>query len=123
MTARERLQLAYEYAFCPWRLNGRWRNWLAAPVSADADELCALDDAARLYLPLPQKPVSSKRALYRLALFQAGGCEHRMRTFIGNVRAALGRPALDEAEVPVGLVRDVALPKFSRNARMQSDNH
>jgi len=114
MTARERLQLAYEYAFCPWRLNGRWRSWLAAPAAADADELRALDDAARLYLPLPQKPVSSKRALYRLALFQAGGCEHRMRVFIHNVRTALGRPALAEREVPVGLVRDVALPRFSR---------
>jgi len=114
MTARERLQLAYEFAFCPWRLNQRWREWLAAPASADTDELRSLDDAARLYLPLPQRPVSSKNALYRLAAYQAGGCEHRMRIFIGNVRKALGRPDLVETEVPVGLVRDVALPEFRR---------
>lgn len=118
MTARERLQLAYEYAFCPWRLNGRWRTWLADPVAADPDELRALDDAARLYLPLPMCPVSSKRALYRLALFQAGGCEHRMRVFIGNVRTALNRPPLAESEVPVGLVRDVALPRFRRTRKI-----
>jgi len=118
MTPRERLQLAYEYAFCPWRLNQRWRQWLAAPSEADADELRSLDDAARLYLPLPQRPVSSKRALYRLATLQAGGCEHRMRVFIGNVRRALGRPPIGEEEVPVGLVRDVALPRFVRRNSM-----
>lgn len=117
MTPRERLQLAYEYAFCPWRLNQRWRQWLADPEAADADELRSLDDAARLHLPLPQRPVSSKRALYRLASYQAGGCEHRMRYFIGNVRRALGRPAITETEVPVGLVRDVALPRFVRARR------
>jgi len=114
MTPRERLQLAYEYAFCPWRLNQRWRQWLANPTAADADELRSLDDAARLYLPLPQRPVSSKHALYRLAVYQAGGCEHRMRLFIGNVRRALGRPPITETEIPVGLVRDVALPRFVR---------
>jgi len=114
MTPRERLQLAYEYAFCPWRLNQRWRQWLAAPSDADADELRSLDDAARLYLPLPQRPVSSKHALYRLAAYQAGGCEHRMRIFIGNIRQALGRPPIEESEIPVGLIRDVALPRFER---------
>jgi len=114
MTPRERLQLAYEYAFCPWRLNQRWRQWLAAPLDADVDELRSLDDAARLYLPLPQCPVSSKHALYRLAAYQAGGCEHRMRIFIGNVRRALGRPPIEESEIPVGLIRDVALPRFAR---------
>ena len=118
MTPRERLQLAYEYAFCPWRLNQRWRGWLANPAAADADELRALDDAARLYLPLPQRPVSSKRALYRLAAYQAGGCEHRMRLFIGNVRRALGRPSITESEVPVGLVRDAILPRFRRNRKI-----
>ena len=114
MTPRERLQLAYELAFCPWRLNGKWRGWVADPASADPDELRALDDAARLHLPLPQRPVSSTRALYRLARFQAESCEYRMRTFIGNVRRALNRVELSETEVPVGMVRDVALPQFQR---------
>ena len=119
LTARERLQLAYELAFCPWRLNGKWRGWLAAPERADADELRALDDAARLHLPLPEARVSSPRALLRLARFQAEGCETNMRTFVGNVRRALRRPALAETEVPAGLVRDVALPRFRRSSRFQ----
>lgn len=114
MTPRERLQLAYEFAFCPWRLNGRWREWLAAPGQADADELRALDDAARLHLPLPEARVSSPRALLRLARFQAESCETNMRTFVRNVRMALKRPEIVEAEVPVSLVRDVALPRFRR---------
>ena len=114
MTPRERLQLAYEFAFCPWRLNGKWHGWLAAPAAADEDELRALGDAARLHLPLPEARVSSPRALLRLARFQAESCETNMRTFVRNVRAALKRPALSEAEVPAGLVRDVALPRFKR---------
>ena len=118
MTPRERLQLAYEFAFCPWRLNGKWRGWLAAPAAADEDELLALDDAARLHLPLPEARVSSPRALLRLARFQAESCETNMRTFVRNVRAALKRPALVEAEVPAGLVRDVALPRFKRRERL-----
>ena len=119
LTPRERLQLAYEFAFCPWRLNQRWRLWLAAPERADADELRALDDAARLHLPLPEARVSSPRALLRLARFQAEGCETNMRTFVRNVRRALRRPALAETEVPAGLVRDVALPRFRRSSRFQ----
>ena len=119
MTPRERLQLAYELAFCPWRLNGKWRAWVADPASADPDELRALDDAARLHLQLPQRPVPSMRALYRLARFQAESCECRMRTFIGNVRRALKRPELSETEVPVGMVRDVALPVFRRVKRLK----
>ena len=114
MTPRERLQLAYELAFCPWRLNGKWRAWVADPASADPAELKALDDAARLHLQLPQQPVSSRRALYRLARFQAESCAYRMRSFIGNVRRVLNRPELTESEVPLGLVREVALPRFER---------
>ena len=120
MTPRERLQLAYELAFCPWRLNGKWRGWVADPASADPDELRALDDAARLHLPLPQRPVSSTRALYRLARFQAESCAYRMRTFIGNVRRALNRAEISETEVPVGMVRDVALPLFQRRSGRRS---
>lgn len=119
MTPRERLQLAYEFAFCPWRLNQRWRLWLSAPDQVDADELRALDDAARLHLLLPEARVSSPRALLRLARFQAESCETNMRTFITNVRMALKRPALVETEVPSGLVRDVALPQFRRRSRFR----
>ena len=58
--------------------------------------------------------VSSPRALLRLARFQAESCETNMRTFVRNVRAALKRPALSEAEVPAGLMMDVVLPRFKR---------
>ena len=37
-----------------------------------------------------------------------------MRTFIGHVRRALNRVELSETEVPVGMVRDVALSQFQR---------
>lgn len=47
MTARDRLQLAYELAFLPARLNGMWRKWDENPDAADADEMTALEDAAR----------------------------------------------------------------------------
>lgn len=114
MTPRERLQLAYEFAFCPWRLNGRWREWVASPETANEDELRALDDAARLHLPLPQARVSSQRALLRLARFQADSCETNMRTFIRNLRLILKREAITEDEVPAGMVRDVTLPRFKR---------
>ena len=42
MTARERLQLAYEFAFNPKMLHAKWRGWLRDPAKADPDELKAL---------------------------------------------------------------------------------
>lgn len=33
MTARERLQFAYELAFLPRRLNGKFRSWLKDPAA------------------------------------------------------------------------------------------
>ena len=112
MTARERLQLAYELAFLPRRLNGKCRAWLKKPEAIPADELKALDEAAMLHLPLPERGYASVRAVYRLAAYQAGACDYGMRTFIGNVRRLLRRPALTETEVPPGMVRDVTLPKY-----------
>lgn len=112
MTARERLQLAYEFAFLPRRLNGRLRGWFGNPAAISDDELLALDDAARLHLPLPERGYASARALYRLASYQAGACDYGMRTFIANVRRALGRPRIVESEVPPGMVRDVILPRY-----------
>ena len=112
MTARERLQLAYEIAFLPRRLNGLLRGWLNDPASVPADELKALDEAAMLHLPLPQGGYASVRALYRLAAYQAGSCDYGMRGFIDNVRRRLNRPALTVTEVPSGMVKDVVLPKY-----------
>lgn len=112
MTARERLQLAYELAFLPRRLNGMCRIWLKDPNAISDDELKALDEAALLHLPLPERGYASVRALYRLAAYQAGACDYGMRTFIGNVRRKLCRPKLNETFVPPGMVRDVILPKY-----------
>lgn len=112
MTARERLQLAYEIAFLPRRLNGLFRGWLKDPASVTEDELKALDEAAMLHLPLPQGGYASVRALYRLAAYQAGSCDYGMRGFIDNVRRRLNRPALAVTEVPSGMVKDVVLPKY-----------
>lgn len=112
MTARERLQLAYELAFLPRRLNGKWRVWRENPAAIPEDELKALDEAAMLHLPLPQGGYASTRAVYRLALYQAGACDYAMRTFIANVRARLNRPPIVETEVPPGMVRDVSLPQY-----------
>ncbi len=112
MTARERLQFAYELAFLPRRLNGCCRRWLKDPSSISADELRALDEAAMLHLPLPQGGYASIRPLFRLAIYQAASCDYAMRRFIGNVRRRLGRPPLTETEVPPGMVKDVVLPNY-----------
>ena len=112
MTARERLQLAYEIAFLPRRLNGKWSVWRDNPAAIPDDELTALDEAAMLHLPLPQGGYASVRALYRLAAYQAGSCDYGMRGFIDNVRRRLNRPALAMTEVPSGMVKDVVLPKY-----------
>lgn len=111
MTARERLQMAYEFAFNPKMLHAKWRGWLKDPQAADPDELKALDEAAMLHLPLPEKGMSS-RALFRLAIYRAAACDYRMRTFITALRRRLNRPALVESEVPVGMVRDVVLTHY-----------
>lgn len=112
MTARERLQLAYEFAFNPKMLHAKWRGWLKDPDKADPDELKALDEAALLHLPLPEGGGAPARALYRLALYQAGACAYRMRTFIGGLRTRLRRPPLTATEVPAGMVRDVTLTRY-----------
>lgn len=113
MTARERLQMAYEFAFNPKMLHAKWHGWLKDPAHADPEELQALDDAARLHLPLPESTFASSRALLRLATYQAAACDYRMRTFITALRRRLGRSELTEREVPVGMVRDVVMTRYA----------
>ena len=112
MTARERLQLAYEIAFLPRRLNGLWRKWVNDPEHADADELKALDEAAILHLPIPEGKGAPIGARYRLAIYQAGASDYKMRSFIANVRARLNRPPITEKSVRPSMVRDVVLPHY-----------
>ena len=112
MTARDRIQLAYELAFFPPRMNGLWNRVRDGGVISD-DEAKALDDAALLHLALPED-YNSQRALERLAVFQAKSRAFGMPTFIRNVRTRMGRPALTAATVPSRLVRDIALPPLCR---------
>jgi len=104
--------MAYEFAFNPKMLHAKWHGWLKDPQAADPEELKALDEAALLHLPLPEKGMSSL-ALFRLAIYQAAACDYRMRTFILALRRRLKRPELMESEVPVGLVRDVVLTHYA----------
>ena len=114
MTPREQLQMAYEFAFNPKMLHAKWHRWLKNPAEADPDELLALDGAAKLHLPLPEKKAGpSARALYRLAIYQAAACDYGMRTFIASLRRCLNRPPLTETEVPFGMVRDVVLTHYA----------
>jgi len=112
MTARDRIQLAYELAFFPPRMNGLWNRIRDGGMISD-DEAKALDDAALLHLALPED-YNSQRALERLALFQAKSRAFGMPTFIRNVRAHIGRPVLTAATVPSRLVRDISLPPLCR---------
>lgn len=117
MTHRERLQLAYELAFFPPRLNEEWGTLRTGREAADASAfLAALDDACRLHLALPETGYSSQRALERLAVYQARSRAYGMPRFIHAVRSRLGRPPILERTVPGHLVRDIALPPFRRQS-------
>ena len=116
MTPRDRIQLAYEIAFFPPRMNSLW-NRVRDGGDISEDETKALDDAALLHLALPEN-YNSQRALERLALFQAKSRAFGMPAFIRNVRNSLGRPALPAVTVPARLVRDIALPPFCRRMSM-----
>ena len=71
MTPREKLQLSYELAFYPPRLNELWHS-VRSPQNGVSDEIfAALDDASRLQLALPDAGFSSQRALEWPVVYQA----------------------------------------------------
>ena len=112
MTAREKLQLSYELAFFPPRLNQMWLR-----IRNQSDDLPAelgemLDTALLLHQALPETGYSSQRALNRLALYQAKSRAFGMVRFLENVRRRLGRPEITVRFVPPHLVRDIGLPVF-----------
>jgi hypothetical protein len=116
MTAREKLQLSYELAFFPPRLNAFWRDVCLNPEACGDETTAALDDAARLHLALPDGGFSSLRALERVAVYQARSRAYGMPRFLRAVRHRLHRPELAEREVPGRLIRDIALPVFGRQS-------
>lgn len=120
MTARERLQLSYELAFHPPRLNAFWREVCLWNPGQHEERAEVLDDAERLHLALPDAGFSSQRALERLAIYQARSRAYGMPRFVRAVRRHLKRKELTEKEVPGRLVRDIALPVFGRARQLKT---
>ena len=114
MTARARLQFAYELAFYPPRLNEVWRRIAGKPAEAGAELGESLDQAWLLHQALPERGYASQRALNRLAHYQATARAFGMVTCLRNIRRYLGRPAIDTHVVPAGMVRDIGLPPLQR---------
>ena len=110
MTAREKQELAYQFAFWPDALNSRLHAWKTDPKAVSEDELEALDNAALLHLPLPETGYASFRQVARLATYQALGCQYGMRCFVNNLRRHLGRKELTETSCPPDLLADVSIP-------------
>ncbi len=115
MTSRERLQLAYELAFYPPRLNEVWMRIVKHPEKRDAELGEMLDQAWLLHQALPERGYASQRALNRLALYQARSRAFGMVTFLRNIRRHLGRPLIDTHVVPGSMVRDIGLPPIRRH--------
>ena len=112
MNPREKLQLAYELAFHPARLNEIW-NRVEKGTQPELDSLRdATDWAVALHQRLPEAPDVSARALKRLAAYQAASRLFRMATAVARFRAVLGNRSEVPAEVPSWMVRDIALPSF-----------
>ena len=119
MNPREKLQLAYELAFHPARLNEIW-NRVEKGTQPDLDSLRdAADWAAALHQRLPEAPDVSMRALKRLAAYQAASRLFRMATAVTRFRAVLGNRSEIPDEVPAWMVRDIALPPFGPASRLQ----
>lgn len=113
MTAREELQYCYELAFYPPRLNQLWQQVKKGEKRHD-EVKPLLDKALMLHQALPEKGYASQRSLQRLAVYQAKSRAFRMVTFLENIRAVVGCSDIEITTVPGNLVRDIGLPKFSR---------
>lgn len=115
MTARAKLQMAYELAFYPPRLHQAW-NRIKHKTERNLDELGdLLDMALLLHQALPEDGVASQRALKRLALYQARARAFGMVRFLRNLRKTLGRAdPLPTTVTPAWMVRDIGLPPLAR---------
>ena len=116
MDHREKLEQAYALAFDPPSLNALW-NRIKRREVADIGETAELVDMAiMLHRALPDGGYSSQRALKRLAIYQARSRAFGMTRFLRNIRKALGAGQPPETgPVPVKIIRDIALPEFSRH--------
>jgi hypothetical protein len=123
MTPREKLQLSYEIAFFPPRLNQLWKNWQKNKSTPDADTGKALDIALMLHLKLPESGYNSIRALTRVAIYQAKSRAFGVPAFIRAVRNHFGRPPINITEIPKEYIRDFALPPFGRTSPLTKNNN
>jgi len=111
---RDKLQLAYELAFHPPRLNATWNDWDQGRVTDVALLREIVHWALTLHQRLPEAPAASLRALRRLAQYQATSRLYRMPTMLRRFRERLGGTAPIPEEVPAWMVRDIGLPVFGR---------
>ncbi len=114
MTERDKLQLSYELAFFPPRLNELWSR-IRIGILTNREEVGQLLDAALLlHQALPDRGYGSQRALARLAQYQANARAFGMVGFLRSIRRSLGRDNPVGSVVPGHLVRDIGLPPFDR---------
>src|SRR2546426_11686443 len=112
--ARQNLQIAYDLAFHPARLNAAWNQWEQGTTADLAGLRVVLDWALTLHQRLPEAPAASGRALRRLARYQAIARLYRLPSMLRRFRERLGGSGQIPEEVPAWMVRDIALPIFGR---------
>jgi len=116
MDHREKLNQAYALAFDPPSLNMLWGRIKRREVADIGETAELVDMAIMLHQALPDGGYSSQRALKRLAIYQARSRAFGMPRFLRNIRKALGAGQPPETgQVPVKIIRDIALPEFSRH--------
>jgi hypothetical protein len=114
MTPRQKLQLAYEIAFHPVRLNQVWNAWGRGLIKDRGALEELLDLACALHQRLPEAPHVTARALRRLASYQAGARMYRAPSLLRRFRSQVGGATPIPEEVPAWMVRDIGLPVFGR---------
>jgi hypothetical protein len=114
MTERDKLQLSYELAFFPPRLNELWSRIRIGILTNREEVGQLLDTALLLHQALPDRGYGSQRALARLAQYQAHARAFGMVGFLRSIRRSLGRDNPVGSVVPGHLVRDIGLPPFDR---------
>ena len=117
MSPRQQLQMAYELAFHPARLNAAWNEWEKGTIADLAPLRQSLDWALTLHQRLPEAPAVSGRALRRLARYQVTARLYRLPSMVRAFRARLGGAGEIPEEVPAWMVRDIGLPIFGRERR------
>lgn len=101
----------------PPSLNQVWHRLKTGNIP-DLDESGdMLDTALLLHQALPSEGYASRRALNRLALYQAKARAFGTVQFLKNIRHHLGRAPLAQTAIPGHLVRDIGLPRLSRGVR------